>query len=291
MIPQAWTSRLALLALPLFLTACMSTSAPQAEAPIDASSLEDRGSVEGAGSEDPEEAPPEPATPEPSLPAPVEPEVDGEPSTGDDDDPEDPPPAADTPAERSPSPPHPPPFDVDAFVRGLPDESIGFNVPASMQIDETVRIRLLIQPGAAGEELVAQFTTSRRDDETGELVQDVAPVGEEMGARLASSGLEVTALTPESQLLSLTEPTEWRWDIEATEGGLHRLELSLYAIAPGRSSGRTIRTYEREMLVEVTMRAWAAGVVSAHWEWLWTLLLAPVGAWLWRRRRASARAR
>lgn len=179
-------------------------------------------------------------------------------------------------------------FDVDTFVRALPEEAMVFNVPATMQLEETVRVRLLIQPGSTGVDLVAEFTRAQREDERGELVQDVAPVGGEMGARLQSAGLEITALTPENQLVSPTEPTEWRWDLEAAEGGLHELELGLYAIAPGRSSGRMIRTYQREMMVEVSMRAWAAGVVAAHWEWLWTLFLAPVGAWLWRRRRIHA---
>ncbi|MCB9792449.1 MAG: hypothetical protein H6741_06940 [Alphaproteobacteria bacterium] len=182
------------------------------------------------------------------------------------------------------------PFDVDAFIDGLPDEAIVFNVPAEVLIDSVTQVRLLIHPGVEGEALQARFEAERGGLQTGAVSQASVPTSEEMGASLVSSGLSVTALRPERQLLSLREPTEWLWEVRANEGGQHALTLTLYAIPPGRSSGRTLEVFERQMTVTVPAGQQALGMVQDNWEWMWTFLLAPLGGWWLHRKRQREQA-
>lgn len=186
---------------------------------------------------------------------------------------------AEAPAEPSPS------FDVDSFVEELPEEAIVFNVPAEVLIDSVTQVRLLIQPGQDEAALQARFEAGRGALQTGELSTEAVKTSDEMGASLVSSGLDVTAMRPERQLLSRREPTEWLWEIRAREGGRQVLTLTLYAIPPGRSSGRTLRVMEREMQVFVPPSTQAVAMIQDNWEWMWTFLLAPLGGWWLTRKR------
>ncbi|MCB9766304.1 MAG: hypothetical protein H6739_41395 [Alphaproteobacteria bacterium] len=187
----------------------------------------------------------------------------------------------------APKPAAPATLDIDAFIESLPDEAIVFNVPEQVDYGSLTQVRLIIQPGVAEAELVARFERERGEAQTGGTESLAVPTSEEMGATLVSSGLEITALRPERQFLSRREPTEWLWDVRAINGGPHTLVLTLYAIPPGRSSGRTIEVYERRMEVVVPVTDQVLGAVEANWEWLWTFLLAPVGGWLLARRRRA----
>ena len=179
------------------------------------------------------------------------------------------------------------PFDVGDFVKALPEEAIAFNVPGKVPLGETVRVRLRIEPGASDEQLRADFEAGRTKREVGDVATRRARVGDQMSARLVSSSLEVTALGETSKLVSAREPTEWLWDVKASEGGTHTLRLTLSVIPPERVSGREILSLEEEMVVEVTALKRALTVLSDNWEWMWTFIAAPLGGLWWARRRRA----
>ncbi len=181
-------------------------------------------------------------------------------------------------------------FDVAAFVKGLPKEAIVFNVPETVPLGETVRVRLLIEPGKSAANLKASFEAKRTDEEVGDLAARSAPIGDQVSAVLASSGLGITPLGDSRKLVSAEEPTEWRWDVEAKEGGKHTLHLSVSVIPPERVSGREVLTLKEEMVVEVTTLKRAMGFLSDNWEWMWTFIAAPIGGYWWTRRRRRQRA-
>lgn len=189
-------------------------------------------------------------------------------------------------------PEEPPPIGqaADEFVAGLRPEPVVFNVPKTMEIDETIRLRLLLQPGKSAADLAALFERQRRPEEVGELeTSQTVRAADEMVAKLQSETLEVTNLGTDAQAVRRNEPTEWEWSVKAVEGGPQRLTLTLYAIRPGTVAPRRIgEPLEYPMTVNVPIARVATDFIAGNWEWLWTFLLAPVGGWLWQRRRRRA---
>jgi hypothetical protein len=57
----------------------------------------------------------------------------------------------------------------------------------------------------------------------------------------------------------------------------------------GEEKIRTIRTFEREMLVKVSFRKRVVTFVGKNWQWLWTALVVPVAGWLWKRKSVKKR--
>ena len=192
-----------------------------------------------------------------------------------------------TTAPQQPAPPTPaapPPFDIDAWMDSLPAGAIAFNAPDQVELGQVVRLRLLVQPGASPDALGAAHAEGASPRESGPLQTASAAVSPEIEARLASADLDVTALDPERQSVSARSPTEWRWDVRARQGGDAELTLGLFAIPPDGASVRRIQTFERAMRVHVPWTTLAAGFLGDNWEWLWTLLVAPVGGWFWAKR-------
>ena len=108
-----------------------------------------------------------------------------------------------------------------------------------------------------------------------------------MEARLTGQGFKITAVTPERQAVSGSEVTMWKWDVEPIEAGRQRLHLTLSATLDvrGTSSDRTVRTFERTLAIDVSLSDRMSKFVGDNWQWLWTAILLPVGAWYVNRRK------
>lgn len=74
-----------------------------------------------------------------------------------------------------------------------------------------------------------------------------------MEARLTGSGFEIIVNTPETQLVSTTQPTMWRWQVKAKELGNKNLWPSLNALLSvnGKNTTEVVRIFRRENSVEV----------------------------------------
>jgi hypothetical protein len=77
-----------------------------------------------------------------------------------------------------------------------------------------------------------------------------------MRARLVCSdkAFEITPITPDTQMLSLTEPTEWKWQIDSKIAGSQRIHLTVEAILPPYTEDnvRSVCSYDRFIEVNVT---------------------------------------
>ena len=106
-----------------------------------------------------------------------------------------------------------------------------------------------------------------------------------MQARLTGQGFEITAVKPETQLVSGEQETEWQWDVTPKRANTLRLHLTLSAIlvVDGEPAPRTIRTFDKIIEVQVTWGQRISGFVSNNWQWLWAVVLVPVAGWLWRK--------
>jgi hypothetical protein len=154
-------------------------------------------------------------------------------------------------------------------------------------LEQTFPIQLLIDPAKTSGELEMMIRAS------GTTESHQVKISENMQARLTGKGFEITAITPEEQLISARETTEWNWEVKAMKPGAQRLYLTLSAIVKfqGETKTRVIRTFEREMLVKVSIRKRVVAFVGKNWQWLWTALVVPVLGWLWKRRAAKKRAK
>lgn len=114
-----------------------------------------------------------------------------------------------------------------------------------------------------------------------------------MEAHLTGLGFQVTAVTPELQAISQSEVTSWKWDVQATEPGHHRLHLTVTAIFDigGSPTPRTIRTFDRTIEVKVTFSRRVVDFGRANWEWLWAALVVPLGGWFIKRRLRARKVR
>ena len=164
---------------------------------------------------------------------------------------------------------------VDQILAGLKLANIVFNTPGSIPLGESHIIHLILSTKETVENLQALIEAS------GEKVSAQIRVGNEMEARLTGKGFKIQAITPETQAVSGVEKTDWKWEIEPTEGGKQRLHLTMSAIltVEGKQVPRVIRTFERNIEIEVTWSRQVADFVANNWQWLWATILVPVAGW------------
>ncbi|MFH1625506.1 MAG: hypothetical protein ABID54_10195 [Pseudomonadota bacterium] len=210
---------------------------------------------------------------QPAAPAPFEPPRHA---------PAQPPPAA----SGEPAAPVPGPLAaVDRILERMELGNIAFNTPKSMNLNNTAVIQLLLGVETPIEEL------KRLVEAEGEKVGEKIRISNRMEARLSGPNFAITAITPETQAVSRTEVTEWKWEIKPRITGRHFLHLTLSAILSVESAAtpRTIRTFDKVIEVEITWNQKVTGFIGKNWQWLWATIVAPIAGWLWKRRRSRAK--
>jgi hypothetical protein len=168
---------------------------------------------------------------------------------------------------------------IDQTLKKMEQANIAFNAPSSMRLNETAVIHLVLG----------------FEKEIDELKQMIQGEGEREGARirvtcrmkasLTGSNFSIKKITPEMQLLSKSEVTEWRWEVKPASEGRQNLHLTLTAFidADGKSTPRAIRTFDRMISVEVTFRDRISAFIEENWQWLWATILVPLCGWLWKK--------
>ncbi len=192
------------------------------------------------------------------------------------------------PTETTEPPTLDPLFDeIDRALEAQPLASAAFNAPTELPLGDSAEIQLLLSLSKPVSDLQAELTEIGQSQ--GAQVR-VAPL---MEARLTGGGFRIEALTPERQPIGRTTDTEWRWEVEGTEQGSQRLHLSLSALitAGGEQTPRAVRTFDREIDIEVTLRQRITGFIGDNWQWLWTAILVPLGYLVLRWVKARARPR
>jgi len=170
---------------------------------------------------------------------------------------------------------------VDEVLDRMEWGNIAFNTPSSMNLSGRATIELLLSPSQSGGELAATITAE------GEKQQAKIKISDRMEARLTGAQFQITATTPEEQVISSREATEWRWEIKPLAVGAQSLHLTLTAkfTVNGQPAQRAIRTFDKTITVRVTAGERVSSFIAQNWQWLWATLLAPAAAWLWARRR------
>jgi hypothetical protein len=190
-----------------------------------------------------------------------------------------------------PPPPPPPPRslldDVDQVVQELPKANIVFTAPETLRLGRSTRIQLLLSAQESIGQLKKKLTALGKQE--GARIR----VSDRMQAHLAGLGFKVEPLTPELQAVSSVAPTNWRWEVEATEPGTQHLTLSVSAWirVEGESTPLVVQTFEKTLTIRVTLYERVKRFVSHNWQWLWIVLVAPTGSFLFAKYKRRQRAR
>ena len=88
----------------------------------------------------------------------------------------------------------------------------------------------------------------------------------------------IEAITPEQQAISSSERTAWRWQIEPTKSDKLELHLTLSALITidGEPTARTIRTFDRTILVDVPFGQHLTNAATSHIELITSAVLIPI---------------
>jgi hypothetical protein len=143
--------------------------------------------------------------------------------------------------------------EVDATLKKLDLGDIAFKVPERLPLRQHATVVLLLSPTQSAAQLTA---TLRQETAAGEKVESAEriQISGLMEAKLAGPAFEIRAITPEEpQMVSRTEPTEWKWDVTPKQPGQQSLHLTINAIVKfdGANHPRTIRSFDRTIQVEV----------------------------------------
>lgn len=188
-------------------------------------------------------------------------------------------------ATHAPRPEAPP--DIDALLAQMQLGNVAFNTPEQLYLKQTALIQLLLSATTAVEALKLQLNA--QGTPTGAQIK----ISDRMEAKLTGPAFDITAITPETQAVSRSENTEWKWDVVPRSTGTHALHLTLSALVEvnGETTPRMIKTFDRDIVVEVTAAQRVTGFVSENWQWLWAAILVPLATWWWSRRARSAKAK
>ena len=167
------------------------------------------------------------------------------------------------------------PSEVDAILNSLKSGDVVFDSPTHLFIEETKIIEVtLVPPGLPVPEL-----------REGEVVAE-ALISNRMQATLTGQGFLIEALTPEVQAVSERTPTMWRWQVTPTKTGTQSLHLSLLAIieVEGDDTPFVVRTFSRDIEVNITIQQKVFGFLGNNWKWLWTAIFIPIIGYLLKKR-------
>ena len=157
-----------------------------------------------------------------------------------------------------------------------------------MHIEDTVEIQVLVSPSISPDELKKQISAS------GPVITASLDITPKMKAELIPANPDAFHIqaVPDNaeQLLTRTEPTEWKWFVTAKQEGSQLLDLIVYRQIEydGQESWRQVKSYEDVINVDVTL---PQRLARFDWQWLVGLVLAgivfPVLLIWWKRRQGG----
>jgi hypothetical protein len=173
--------------------------------------------------------------------------------------------------------------DVDRILKGLKSGNFAFNVPTTMNLRDTALIQVLLSLETSIDDLKQKIEAA--GEKQGARIQ----VSNRMEARLSGSNFDITAVTPETQAVSQTQITEWKWEVKPRSTGHQQLHLTLSVLLDidGTSTPKPFDAFDKVIDVEVTWNQQARSFLEKNWQWLWAAVLVPIAGWLWRRKKAS----
>ncbi len=168
---------------------------------------------------------------------------------------------------------------VDSVLSGKFMGNIAFNVPdTEMAYGATAGIQLLLSATQTLEKLEERVTYH------GTVESHTIRISDIMEATLTGEGFQILAVNPERQAVSAYEGTEWKWEVTAIKPGPQRLHLTLNMILSydGEMIPRAIKSFDREIMIRVSVQQRIAAFFHDNWQWVWTVIFIPLGGGIWK---------
>lgn len=161
--------------------------------------------------------------------------------------------------------------------------NIAFNVPSAMNLHETALIQLVLSLQKPIDELKQMI------EAVGEKQGTIIKVSNIMVAQLKGTHFQINAINPESQVVTSSEVTEWKWEVKPISTGRQTLHLTLSAqfTVEGQPTSKLVRTFDKTIEVNVTLAQRATDLIDRFGQWLWAGVIIPLAGWLWKRRKAA----
>jgi hypothetical protein len=172
---------------------------------------------------------------------------------------------------------------ADQSVRELDWGNIAFNAPASMRYAQPQVVELLLSPSLSVADLQAQLQQKVGAESA------PAQISNRMEAQLTGSGFAIEAQMPDLQAVTSQPITRWTWKVTPTGHGPQTLHLTLSAHidVAGRDAPLVVRTFDREIQVNITIPQRVSGFIQKNWQWLWVAIVVPIAGYLLKRRRKA----
>lgn len=170
---------------------------------------------------------------------------------------------------------------VDDALGTLSWGNAAFDTPTRMRFGESKQVRLVLSPTLSISQLQEQLQYR------GEVDSARIRISNRMEATLhGGSEFKVEALSEELQGVSGLEPTRWSWNVTPIEPGRQNLHLELCARIEvnARETPVRIKTFEREIQVEITVARRIGRHFEQHWQWWGSAILVPAAAFFLKKR-------
>jgi hypothetical protein len=174
---------------------------------------------------------------------------------------------------------------IDDALAALEPANIAFNTPSELRLDGQKAVQLLVSREQTIEDLQEQIEAAGATEGHEIKVSDV------MIASLTGLDFDIQRTSDARQPVASTGVTMWGWSIEPTEPGTRSLHLTLSALihVDGKEETYTVKTFDRTWTVVVPWPDRVTGFAGENWQWLWTAILLPLVAFVWRRLRTRQR--
>jgi hypothetical protein len=157
--------------------------------------------------------------------------------------------------------------------------SLVFTMPPTANLQDRIRAQLMIDLNKSVDQLVVENKLNSN------TITGTFKTTRIVTARLIAPDFDVTAVESAEQVLLDGTTTKWNWELQPKSAGKHIVMLTVDATVEinGRDKTAHIRTFEEQVLIEVTAGQIISTFIANNWQWLWSTLLVPFALWFWRR--------
>jgi len=176
--------------------------------------------------------------------------------------------------------------------------NIAFNMPETILVETTKKIKLAIDFGRISEKQMARIKGANGGKDS--VMVDTASLTETVKAKLTSDKFKITPNDgSEIQPIRNGSTTTWSWDVTAVVSGKGTLTLnvsSLYTLH-GDAKEQTILSFDTTIQVvappvaepKISIGAKIGDFLAKEWKWIWSAILVPVAGYIWSRRKQKAK--
>lgn len=169
---------------------------------------------------------------------------------------------------------------VDSLLEQLVHQAgLAFSAPRSANISDKIEAQLILSLNETSEQVAKRLSVE------GEVVRADIKTSRVVVATLVAPEFEITKSGDQEQVLIDGKPAVWDWVLVPKSVGVHKIIVNVGAKVEvnGKEKTSHIDTFKHEMDIEITRMQLIQQFCKEYWQWLWSVLLAPLGLFLWKK--------